>query len=137
VALYTPWLGQHNLVTDSTGRSQRAMEVIESICARVESNLVSQQCFASRNVNDVPPWGLFFAYHVCLVGQGSEGTVVHPETMRDLKYTLVKIDARWNVAGMLKQIHPFVLEHLLTNLGMYLQLLEASTAINKLSYTKK
>jgi hypothetical protein len=108
------------------------MEVVEQISTLIESNLVGQQCFVGRDIDGVSPWGLFFAYHICLISQGSERTILKPEVARELKATLVKVDARWNLAGIATQVLIDNHEHSLANLGAYLQLLEAHMVINKM-----
>ena len=36
----------------------------------MESDLIGQQCFANRDNENMPPWGLFFAHQIC-AGLGS------------------------------------------------------------------
>jgi hypothetical protein len=120
------------MATENLRRSQRAMQVIEKISTHMESNLISQQCFANRDNEDMSPWGLFFAYQICAVGLGSGKMSLKPKSVKNLKDTIIKIDIRWNAAGIVKQASLIIHKYMLTHLGAYLQLLEARTAINKL-----
>lgn len=105
--------------------------VIEQIIERINANLVERQCFMDRSPEDMSPWGLFFAYHVCVVHAR-----YNPETpdscavVNGLKQTLSTIDIRWNVAGIFDYGSRF-LSNLTKSVGVYLQLLEAQEAINK------
>lgn len=64
-------------------------------------NLTEKQCFLGRNPEDLPPWGLYFAYHICLVHiRSTRKTPASSEVVKSLRETFLMIDARWNVAGM-------------------------------------
>lgn len=90
------------MTVHSPCRSQRATEVLQDITMRIESNSIVRQCFAGRNTDGLSFWGLFFAYHICSVSLSSEKLTLKPEIMRTLKDGFVKIDARWNLAGIVK-----------------------------------
>ena len=100
VALYTPWLYSDGVSIVDRDRSQRARVIIQQITETIRANLVHDQCFLGRNPEDMSPWGLFFAYHVC-------GTYIHsnrdasnePEMVKSLKEAFCAIDVRWNAAG--------------------------------------
>jgi hypothetical protein len=84
-------------------RSNHAREVIQQILHKVKTNLVEQKCFLARDPDDISPWGLFFAYRLCVdhirSGERASGPDFS-EVIKSLKETFVKIDARWNVAGI-------------------------------------
>ena len=116
-------------IVDSGG-SQRAIAVIQQITERISSNLVEKECFFGRNPEDMPPWGLFFAYYICRLHVRSGGeTLDSPEVVKSLRETFRTIDVRWNVAGMSYFLYPF-LRYLIISVGVYLQLLEAQEVIN-------
>jgi hypothetical protein len=95
-------------------RSQRAIEVLEDLSMRIEFNLAVQQCFAGRDSDGLSFWGLFFAYHVCSASLSSAKLTLEPEIMKTLTDGFIKIDERWNLAGIL-MTYPSIHEHLLTN----------------------
>ncbi|MCJ1385696.1 hypothetical protein MMC17_008819 [Xylographa soralifera] len=105
VALYTPWLYSDAVTIADRDRSQRARVIIQQITETICMNLVDHQCFLGRNPEDMSPWGLFFAYHVC-------GTHMHsirdasdrPEIVKSLKEAFCAIDVRWNAAGVYLQL---------------------------------
>ena len=111
VALYTPWLADDPPTADApppSERSRRARAVVDQITA----NLVEHQCLVGRNPEDIPPWGLYFAYRVCgALIRAPHQTPQATDIIRTLREALRAIDVRWNVAGL------------------YLQLLEAQEAI--------
>lgn len=101
VALYTPWLYSDSASIADRDRSLRAKVIIEQITEKIATNLVGHQCFLGRNPEDMSPWGLFFAYHVCgahMQSSHREGSV-EPEIVKRLKEAFLAIDVRWNVAG--------------------------------------
>ena len=101
VALYTPWLYTDGVSTADRDRSLRAKVVIQQITEKIATNLVGHQCFLGRNPEDMSPWGVFFAYHVCGTHMHSahrEGSL-EPEIVKRLKEAFLAIDVRWNVAG--------------------------------------
>ena len=102
MALYTPWLYPSAASPPDSDRSQRASVVLSQITEKIATNLIGHQCFLDREPEDMSPWGLFFAYHVCAAHMHishREGTV-EPEIVKRLKETFVAIDVRWNAAGM-------------------------------------
>ena len=101
VALYTPWLCSDGVSMVDRDRSQRARVVIQQITATICTNLVDHQCFLGRNPEDMSPWGLFFAYHVCGTHMHSNReTSDEPEIVKSLKEAFLAIDVRWNAAGI-------------------------------------
>ena len=103
VALYTPWLysDSASASTADRDRSLRAKVIVQQITEKIATNLVGHQCFLGRNPEDMSPWGLFFAYHVCgahIHSSHREGSV-EPEIVKRLKEAFLAIDVRWNVAG--------------------------------------
>lgn len=102
VALYTPWLYSDGTNPADRDRSLRAKLIVQQITEKIATNLVGDQCFLGRNPEDMSPWGLFFAYHVCGAHMHSahrEGSA-ELEMVRRLKDAFLAIDVRWNVAGM-------------------------------------
>ncbi|KIM97046.1 hypothetical protein OIDMADRAFT_44475 [Oidiodendron maius Zn] len=113
VALYTPWLYSDCVSRADKDRCQHARVVVQQITERIHTNLVEKQCFSCRNPEDMPPWGLFFAYHICRANMRlSRKTSKSSKTVKYLRETFLAMDARWNAAGV------------------YLQLLEAQEVIN-------
>jgi hypothetical protein len=106
VALYTPWLYAHSSKPE-TDRSQRAKVVMQEIAETIHTNLIERQCFLGRSPEDMSPWGLFFAYHICGVymrlGDSNSTTIV-----QSLKETLEKIDVRWHAAGIFSRPLPLL-----------------------------
>ena len=103
VALYTPWLYSDGASVADRDRSLRAKVIIQQITEKITTNLIGHQCFLGRNPEDMSPWGLFFAYHVCgahMQFAHREGSV-EPEIVKRLKEAFLAIDVRWNVAGTL------------------------------------
>ena len=101
VALYTPWLYSDGASIADRERSLRAKVVVQQITEKIATNLVDHECFLGRNPEDMSPWGLFFAYHVCGAHMHSshrEGSDEHKMVKR-LKEAFLAIDVRWNVAG--------------------------------------
>ena len=98
-----PWLYSDGGASPADrDRSLRAKLVIQQITEKIATNLVDDQCFLGRNPEDMSPWGLFFAYHVCGAHMHSahrEGSA-EPEMVKRLKETFLAIDVRWNAAGM-------------------------------------
>ena len=81
-------------------RSQRARLVIQQITEKIRTNLVKDQCFLGRDPEDMSPWGLFFAYHVCGVHMhSSRAASEEPGIVKSLKEAFLAIDVRWNAAG--------------------------------------
>lgn len=64
-------------------------------------NLVENQCFFSRNLEEMPPWGVFFAYRICVAHllSGRE-TPKSSTVVKKMRETLLTTDARWNAAGI-------------------------------------
>lgn len=84
-------------------RSNRAREAIQQILHRVRTNLVEQKCFLARDPDDISPWGLFFAYRLCVDHIRSGEKASDPdafEVIKTVRKTFITIDARWNVAGI-------------------------------------
>jgi hypothetical protein len=84
-------------------RSSHAREVIQQILHKIKTNLVEQKCFLGRDPDDISPWGLFFAYRLCVDHIRSGEKVSGPdssEVIKNLRETFVTINARWNVAGI-------------------------------------
>ena len=101
IALYTPWLYTNGATIADRDRSLRAKVVVQQITETIATNLVEHECFLDRNPEDMSPWGLFFAYHVCGAHMHSshrEGSD-KPEMVKRLKEALLAIDVRWNAAG--------------------------------------
>ncbi|OKL57679.1 hypothetical protein UA08_07197 [Talaromyces atroroseus] len=63
LALHAPWLSTSST---NTVRTTRARQVIEQITLRIETNLIEKLCFLGRDPEDLSPWGIFFAYRVCV-----------------------------------------------------------------------
>ncbi len=100
LALYTPWLYSDGVSTVDRDRSQRAKIIVQRITETICTNLVDNQCFLGRNPEDMSPWGLFFAYHVCGAHMHSHLEASdEPEIVKSLKEAFLAIDVRWNVAG--------------------------------------
>ena len=100
VALYTPWLYSDGVSIADRDRSRRAKVVVEQITETICTNLVDHQCFLGRNPEDMSPWGLFFAYHVCGAQMHANRDVSEePEVVKSLKEAFLAIDVRWNAAG--------------------------------------
>ena len=100
VALYTPWLYSDGVNMVDRDRSQRAKLVIQQITETISTQLVDHQCFLGRDPEDMSPWGLFFAYHVCgFHVQSSRAASAEPGIVKSLKEAFLAIDVRWNVAG--------------------------------------
>lgn len=117
-------------------RSSRAREAIQQILHKVKTNLVEKKCFLARDLDDMSPWGLFFAYRLCVdhirCGEKSSDPDTS-EVIKNLKNTFIIIDSRWNVAGIFSSCvdarTSFCLYRDLTNgVGVYLRLLEAQEA---------
>ncbi|KAI9706240.1 MAG: hypothetical protein M1820_004815 [Bogoriella megaspora] len=115
LALYTPWLHSDSVSMNDpdSDRAQRAIAVVEQVTETISTNLIRKQCFLGRSPEDMSPWGLYFAYHICRVHmQFSRHNSNSAEIVKNLRETFLKIDARWNAAGV------------------YLQLLEAQEVIS-------
>ena len=101
MALHTPWLPFNRFCAPDSERSHRANIVMQQITDRINANLVEGRCLSDRDPEDITPWGLFFAYHICA------SHMRLPQSTRDtkkivevLKGTFLRIDARWNAAGI-------------------------------------
>ena len=100
VALYTPWLNSDGVSTFDRDRSRRAKLVIQQITETISTNLVDHQCFMGRDPEDMSPWGLFFAYHVCGAHlHSSRAASDEPDILKSLKEAFLAIDVRWHAAG--------------------------------------
>ncbi|KUJ08129.1 putative fungal-specific transcription factor, partial [Mollisia scopiformis] len=109
VALYTPQLDSNDPRFVETNSSRRARVGIQQITETIKGNLVDNDCFFGRNPEELSPWGIFFAYHICAIHMRSSRE--NPASLlivKSLKETFRAIDIRWNAAG-----------------SVYLQLLEA------------
>ena len=98
-ALCTPWLPSAHTearVPDSE-RSRCASLFIQQLIARIDANLIGVECLTTRDQESLPPWGLFFAYRVCVTQ--SRPSSKNKEVSNALRTFLKKIDSRWNVAG--------------------------------------
>ncbi len=63
-------------------------------------NQVEQQCFAGRNPEEMSPWGLFFAYHICAAHVRSDREAyASAEIVKIMREGLLMMDVRWNAAG--------------------------------------
>lgn len=105
MALYTPWLTSTN-DTNSVDkvRSQRAREIVKQITTKIKTNMIDRQCFLDRNTESTSPWGLFFAYQICVYHirirlQTPDSDLA--EVAKSLKEALSKVMTRWNLAGIL------------------------------------
>ncbi|KAL2698184.1 hypothetical protein AAEP93_010894 [Penicillium crustosum] len=113
VALYTPWLSSDAVEEMDSPRSQRAKVILQQVTERINANLIERQCFLGRDPEDMSPWGLYFAYHICGAHMRSNSKAPHDlEVARRLREGFTDIDVRWNAAGV------------------YLKLLEAQEAMN-------
>ncbi|PLB46055.1 putative fungal-specific transcription factor [Aspergillus steynii IBT 23096] len=114
VALHTTRLPSERAITQDTDRTRCARAVIQQITDRISANLVERQCFAGRDPEDMSPWGLFFAYRVCVSHTHCpQETASSQEVVRSIKEAFLAINTRWNVAGV------------------YLQLLEAQEVVTR------
>lgn len=59
---------------------------------------MNKQCFLGRDLEDMSPWGLFFAYRLC-VDHIRSGDKASSKVIKSLRETLIAVDYRWNVAG--------------------------------------
>lgn len=63
--------------------------------------MLEKRCFLGSQPEDLSPWGLCFAYHVCLAHLRYETKTTELSELADsLKQTMVQINVRWNAAGM-------------------------------------
>ena len=101
VALHYPWLYSDSTNQVDIERCDRARAVTQKITQKIRANLIANQCFLGRDPEDMSPWGLFFAYHVCVFHMRvTRGTSSAPaEVVKSLKETFAAIDVRWNAAG--------------------------------------
>lgn len=98
-----PWLYAEDVNTSTAPRSQRAKAVIQQIVNEIRTNVLEKRCFLGCQPEDLSPWGLCFAYHVCLAHLRYETkTTEFSELADSLKQTMVQINVRWNAAGMLR-----------------------------------
>ncbi|KAH8812965.1 putative fungal-specific transcription factor [Xylogone sp. PMI_703] len=105
VAMYTPWLYSDSISIEDKDHSQRARAIIQQITERIGINLVENQCFLGRNPEDMSPWGLFFAYHICKTHICYNREILDASgVVESLKKTFLTIDVRWNVAGIYLQL---------------------------------
>ncbi|KAI9045456.1 fungal specific transcription factor domain-containing protein [Aspergillus affinis] len=105
IALHTMWLSPDGATTPNTDRAQRARAVIQQITDQIRVNLVERQCFAGRDPEDMSPWGLFFAYRICVAHtRSAQESANLSEVVERIKETILAIHARWNVAGVYLQL---------------------------------
>ena len=125
-----PWLYANDTNPLAAPRVERAKAVMQQIIDEIKANVIEKRCFLGRNPEDLSPWGLLFAYHVCLAHVRYEMKSPElSELVNSMKRTMVQIDTRWNAAGIYRS-------HLLTlkpnyDSGAYLQLLEAHEVIHR------
>ncbi|KAL3469142.1 hypothetical protein BJX99DRAFT_87694 [Aspergillus californicus] len=118
VALYTPSLATvHAGTGTSSPQSAHAKSLIGQVTRRVSTNLVERGCLLGRDVEEMAPWGLYFAYRVCEFhlrflrarkggsageddgdADGTGGEI--EEVVRCLKDAFRMIQERWRVAGI-------------------------------------
>ena len=130
VALHYPWLYSDSANQVDKERSHRAKTVIQHITQKISENLIANQCFLGRDPEGMSPWGLFFAYHVCVFHMRITRGVSNAsaKVVKSLKETFAAIDIRWNAAGT-SVVSVQDLECLIVGTGVYLQLLEAQEAM--------
>lgn len=87
----------------SDERSRRAHSFRQQLTDKISANLIGAECLAYRDPEDMPPWGLFFAYQVCVSQLGSNSR----EVLDALKAQMKSIDVRWNVAGRLSSFSAY------------------------------
>ncbi|KFY27503.1 hypothetical protein V491_00888 [Pseudogymnoascus sp. VKM F-3775] len=115
VALHTSWIHPNRNITPNININctQHSKAIVQQITEKISVNLVKKQCFFSRNLEDMPPWGVFFAYRICVAYlSSSQETPKSSTVVKKMRETLLETDARWHAAGT------------------YLQLLEAQEVIN-------
>ena len=99
LALHIPALSSHARV-GNTPAPQRATAAVQYITERISANMIKRQCLVDRNPEDMSPWGLYFAYHVCRFHLPSRRTSpASAEIDKSLRDTFVKMDVRWSIAG--------------------------------------
>ena len=100
VALHAPWLCSDVTDTFDEDRSQRAKALVQQMAEKIETNLVEKECFLGRCPEDMSPWGLYFAYHICRAQIRSDREISgESELAKVIKETFLTIDVRWNAAG--------------------------------------
>jgi hypothetical protein len=101
IALHSPSLGVVPGQYVNTECAQRARAVIDNTTERIRTNLIERQCFLGRDHEDLSPWGLFFAYRICVIHMQAPRDDADAAAMVDsLKAGLAFIDTRWNLAGL-------------------------------------
>ena len=86
--------------TPNTLPSQRAHTAFQYISEKLNANLIERQCFQGRNPDEMSPWGLYFAYHICRVHMPCRRySVLSADIVKTIQDIFIKIDARWSVAG--------------------------------------
>lgn len=98
-ALCTPWLPSAHTQASKpdSERSRCANFFLQQLIARIDANLIGVECMISRDHESIPPWGLFFAYRVCVTQ--SRLSSKNTEVSNALRTFLTQIDSRWNIAG--------------------------------------
>ncbi|KFZ05697.1 hypothetical protein V501_08118 [Pseudogymnoascus sp. VKM F-4519 (FW-2642)] len=105
LALHTSWIHPNGGVVPDTNRTQHSKDVVQQITEKISVNLVENQCLFNRNFENMPPWGVFFAYRICVAHllSGRE-TPKSSAVVKTMKETLLETDARWNAAGAYLQL---------------------------------
>jgi hypothetical protein len=62
--------------------------------------MIERQCLVDRNPEDMSPWGLYFAYHICRFHTPHYRTCpISADIVKSLRDTFVTMDVRWSSAG--------------------------------------
>ncbi|MCJ1312282.1 hypothetical protein MMC25_005956 [Agyrium rufum] len=99
VALHLPWFPSRTVGIANPVRSQRARSFIREICDKININLVENRCYVGRDLEDISPWGLSFAYQICVVHVRCPQGLVPLAVFDRLRDMLIMFDSRWNAAG--------------------------------------
>lgn len=106
--LHTPGLSASS--KPSIKHRNLADQFMKQLISRINANLVESQCLATRDSEDMPPWGLFFAYRVCVILATRSSTASKSDSrqvLHALKESLGRIEERWCAAGKCTEPVPF------------------------------
>ncbi|PVH76679.1 hypothetical protein DL98DRAFT_550977 [Cadophora sp. DSE1049] len=83
----------------------RAHKIVYQIISTIRINLLENDCLLGRSPEEIPPWGLFYAYRIVVFHLNSrEEDSGIEDVIAVLKEALKKLDARWNAAGVYLQL---------------------------------
>ena len=105
IALHTPFLSAQEIQQSDSHRRKLAKKGLQQITERINANLIERRCFLGRNTEDMSPWGMFFAYRVCVAHlHSTEKPTDAVQLVISLREAFQAISERWGAARVYLQL---------------------------------